>query len=106
MEKLNWFERLWFSDWNIIRMIFEASLCVKKNDKKEFSIKKCLALIISGLAIGNHAGLHFDASNHWVVTLSTMKVGNSITIALIASLDALAAWALAIYVHGKINNAA
>lgn len=104
----NWFERIWYKKWNVIRLLFEAFFCIKKNGESEktFSSKKFWAFVLVTMAIMNHLDLHLYPEEHWTVKLQKEGVSSSVAIALIASLDALAAWALSVYGYCKINKAA
>lgn len=88
--------------------IFEALFCERKNggDKKEFSTKKMWALILVAMAVANKIELSLNGLDHWVVVLSRHGVSDAVIIAMIASLDALAAWALAVYSAAKSKGAA
>ena len=93
---------------NVIRRIFEALFCERKNggDKKEFSTKKMWALILVSMAVANKIELSMNGLQHWVVILSRHGVSDAVIISMIASLDALAAWALAVYSNAKSKGAA
>ena len=88
--------------------IFEALFCEKKNggEKKEFSTKKMWALVLVSMATANKIELSINGLDHWVVVLSRHGVSDAVIIAMIASLDALAAWALAVYSAAKSKGAA
>jgi len=97
----------WKHNW--IRIVFEAFFCEDKGDegdKRSFSSKKFFAFVLMALAIVNHAHLHLSPETHWVKDLADAGVADGVTIALIASLDALAAWALSVYGWAKAKGAA
>ena len=71
-----------------------------------FSATKFVAFIIIGLAIFSHLSLELWPDEHWTVHLNKHGVGDAIMVALIASLDALAMWALGVYKWAKKNGAA
>lgn len=87
--------------------VFRAFFYVKKNGKgKEFSATKCVAFCLTALAIWNHVGLELWPENHWTVVLSKHGVPSAVIVALIASIDALAAWSLGVYKWAKSKGAA
>ena len=92
----------------IIKKSLSALFCERKNggDKKEFSTKKMWALILVSMAIANKIELSINGLQHWVVVLSRGGVSDAVIISMIASLDALAAWALAVYSQAKSKGAA
>lgn len=92
----------------IIKQSFVALFCEKKNggNKKEFSTKKMWALILVFMAVANKIELSINGLDHWVVVLSQHGVSDAVIISMIASLDALAAWALAVYSNAKSKGAA
>lgn len=100
--------KLWKLKYNGFRVVFEAFFCEKKNgdDNKTFSSKKFFAFVLMSLAIANHLHLHLSPGSHWVKELAEAKVADGVTIALIASLDTLAAWALSVYGWAKAKGAA
>ena len=99
----------WHWKYNPVKILFIAFFCTTKNgDKvtKQFSAKKFWAFCLTLLAVANHAHLHIAPTSHWTVELTKHAVDNSVQIALIASLDALSASALAIYGWAKSKGAA
>ena len=92
-------DTFWESRWNVIRGLYEAFLCTRKNGRnaKEFSSKKWWAFVLMCLAVGNHAHLHFDPLSHWVVELSNAGISDFVIGAMITSLDVLAGWAAKVY---------
>lgn len=104
----NWFEKYWYKKWNVIRLLFEAFFCEKKNgeDRRTFSSKKFWAFVLVSMAIMNHLDLHIRPNDHWTVALTKKHVSSGVAIALIASLDALAAWALSVYGYCKVRGGA
>ena len=90
------------------RRIFISLFCEQKNGKniKEFSTKKMWALILVAMAVANKIELSINGLGHWVVILSRHGVSDAVIISMIASLDALAAWALAVYSAAKSKGAA
>ena len=75
----------------------------QKQGVYQFSTKKMWAFLLTALAVANHAHLHIDPASHWISTLK--KVDSNIIIAMIASLDGLAGWALKVYKDGKKEGA-
>lgn len=99
--------QIWNHKYNFARLVYEAFFCeVKSSGNKEFSTKKFWAFCLMMLAFCNHLELHLWPQTHWSVILSKKGAPESIVISLIASLDALAAWALGVYYKGKANGAA
>ena len=93
--------------YNPLRVLYEAFFCTEKNSaNKEFSAKKFWAFCLTLLAVANHAHLHLFPATHWTVELTKQAVTGGVQIALIASLDALSASALAIYGWAKSKGAA
>ncbi len=101
-------KKIWRWDYNLIRRVYEALFCAKKNGDtiKTFSTKKCASTLAVTLALMNHLDLHLDPSNHWVVALKEQGVSDMVTTALIVSLDGMAATFKAVYMIGKAKNAA
>ena len=95
--------KVWNWKYNPLRIAYNAFFC--KADGS-FSAKKSIAFVISALAIANHSHLHFAPATHWTVTLTQASVDNVVQTALIASLDALAGGALAVYGWSKAKGAA
>ncbi len=102
------FNEIWFNKWNLIRQVFEAFVCEKKNGDsyKSFSIKKFIAMIFTGLCIHSNAVLIFDTANHWAAKLSSLGVPEAIIITMIASVNVLFLGSLSIYGWSKAKNAA
>ena len=92
----------------LIKLFFQALFFERKNGgpKKEFSTKKMWAFVLTFMAVANKVELSVNGLDHWVVVLAKHGVSDAVIIAMIASLDALAAWALAVYAAGKSKGAA
>ena len=101
--------KAWHWRYNPVKILFIAFFCTTKNGNKvtkEFSAKKFWAFCLTLLAVANHTHLHLAPATHWTVELTAKAVDSGVQIALIVSLDALSAGALAVYGWAKAKGAA
>lgn len=87
--------------------MLQAVFCeTKKGGKIGFSMKKFTAWIFISLSIYSRMSLIFQPKGHWITELTATEVDSSVIIAIVASMDALTASALAVYSWAKVKGGA